>query len=75
MEGFDMKKKYLFLSFLAIGGLFTSCSREHQCKCFYSDDPNDEQFKVFVVDGNELGYGLTINPYVKIIKRSTFSFI
>lgn len=47
-----MKKKYLFLSFLVIGGLFTSCSREHQCKCFYSDDPNDEQFKVFVVDGS-----------------------
>lgn len=48
----DMKKKYLFLSFLAIGAVFASCGREHHCKCFYSNNPNDDQFKVFVVDGS-----------------------
>lgn len=33
--------------------------------------PIAQTVKVFVIDGNELGNGLTINPYVKIIKRST----
>lgn len=48
----DMKNKYLF-ELLALGLLVTvSCSREHQCKCTYANNPDDEQFKVFVVDGS-----------------------
>ena len=46
-------RKYFFLALLATGMLLTvACNREHQCKCFYSDDPNDVQYKVFVVDGS-----------------------
>ena len=46
-------KKYLFFALLAAGMLFSvACSREHQCKCTYSNDPNDNQFKVFTVDGS-----------------------
>ena len=41
---------FFFASLLAVLG--TACSREHQCKCTNSDNPNDEQFKVFVVDGS-----------------------
>jgi hypothetical protein len=48
-----MKKKYLFFVLLAMGMVASvACSREHQCKCFYSDNPNDDQYKVFVVDGS-----------------------
>ena len=48
-----MKKKYLFFAMLTMGILLSvACSREHECKCTYSNNPNDEQFKVFVVDGS-----------------------
>ena len=46
-------KKYLFFALMAAGMLLSvACSREHKCKCFYADDPNDVQYKVFVVDGS-----------------------
>lgn len=48
-----MKKKYWITGMLVAGVLLTvACSREHQCKCFYTDNPADEQYKVFVVDGS-----------------------
>lgn len=50
---YDMKKKYLFMGVLAVGMLtLAGCGREHQCKCTYSNNPNDDQYKVFVVDGS-----------------------
>ena len=50
---YDMKKMYLLLGVLTVAMLvLVGCSREHQCKCTYADNPNDEQFKVFVVDGS-----------------------
>ena len=46
-------KKYLFYAVMAAGVMLSAaCSREHQCKCTYADNPNDEQFKVFVADGS-----------------------
>lgn len=49
-----MKKKYLLLSLLAFGGLFFSCSREHQCKCFYTNSPTpiEDNNMIFLVDGS-----------------------
>lgn len=49
----QMKKHLLLASaaFIAFAGL-VSCGREHKCKCFYTDDPTDAQYKVFVVDGS-----------------------
>lgn len=48
-----MKKHILTLVSVAFGLLLlTACSREHKCKCTYNDTPNDDQYKVFVVDGS-----------------------
>ena len=48
-----MKKHILTLVSVAFGLLLlAACSREHKCKCTYNDTPNDDQYKVFVVDGS-----------------------
>jgi hypothetical protein len=49
-----MKKRYMFVGMLAMGALlFASCSKEHQCKCFKVDNPNDviETEMIFILDG------------------------
>ncbi len=46
-------KKCLFFVMLGVVALMAAaCSKEHQCKCTYANNPNDDQFKVFVVDGS-----------------------
>ena len=46
-----MKKMYFLLGLMGLVSL-CGCNKEHECKCTYSDDPNDVQFKVFVVDAS-----------------------
>lgn len=46
-------KKILFI-FCAAGLLFAACDKEHQCKCFKTDAPDDvnETEMIFYLDGS-----------------------
>ncbi len=49
-----MKKRYVFLGLLVAGTLFAACDKEHQCKCFKADIPDDviETEMIFTIDGS-----------------------
>lgn len=48
-----MKKNIVFI-FCAAGLLFAACGKDHQCKCFKTDNPDDvnESEMIFYLDGS-----------------------
>ena len=47
-----MKKFFTTLAAVAMLAAVWGCNKEHQCKCVWTDESDDnEQLKVFVIDG------------------------